>query len=302
MRFLPHGPNLPDELLEARDEGRVLFFCGAGVSRARAQLPDFLGLAKAVLQELHVLPDSPAFQLVERSEQSGAIAGVGGLVAADRVFGLLEREFASGDIASAVGKALMPAAGVDISAHRILLDLSRDTTGKVRIVTTNFDLLFEKAATKLPIFTPNNLPDLMRMAGFEGIVHLHGMFDPAYSRPAGGSLVLSSAEFGRAYLAEGWATDFIRGAINNYLIVFVGYAADDPPVQYLLEALNIHASSASPGLYAFQSGNDTDANALWRQRACAPSRIRHTIVTNGYGIPSRPGRHGHAIQAIGGRN
>ena len=60
MRFLHAGPVLPDELLVARDEGRVLFFCGAGVSRAKANLPGFLGLAKRVLSELRALPDSPA--------------------------------------------------------------------------------------------------------------------------------------------------------------------------------------------------------------------------------------------------
>jgi hypothetical protein len=52
---------------------------------------------------------------------------------------------------------------------------------------------------------------------------------PAYEKAVGGKLVLSSAEFGGAYLAEGWATDFIRAVIRRYFIVFVGYAADDPP-------------------------------------------------------------------------
>jgi hypothetical protein len=29
MRFLENGPNIPDELLLARDQDRVMFFCGA---------------------------------------------------------------------------------------------------------------------------------------------------------------------------------------------------------------------------------------------------------------------------------
>jgi hypothetical protein len=33
MRFLAAGPDFPDELLEARDAGNVVFFCGAGISR-----------------------------------------------------------------------------------------------------------------------------------------------------------------------------------------------------------------------------------------------------------------------------
>ena len=36
MRFFENGPAIPDELLHARDEGRVVFFCGAGVSQAKA--------------------------------------------------------------------------------------------------------------------------------------------------------------------------------------------------------------------------------------------------------------------------
>ena len=60
MRFLAGGPSIPEELLIARDEGRVVFFCGAGVSRARAGLSDFFGLAQRVIETLGVLTDSPA--------------------------------------------------------------------------------------------------------------------------------------------------------------------------------------------------------------------------------------------------
>ena len=52
-----NGPAIPDELLVASDKGQVLFFCGAGVSSAKAQLPGFLDLADRVLNELRALPD-----------------------------------------------------------------------------------------------------------------------------------------------------------------------------------------------------------------------------------------------------
>jgi hypothetical protein len=77
----------------------------------------------------------------------------------------------------------------------------------------------------------------MRDEEFEGIIHLHGRIDRKYTNSEGDGFVLSSAGFGRAYLAEGWATSFIRSIIDQYNRVFVGYAADDPPVHYLLEAL-----------------------------------------------------------------
>ena len=121
LRFLADGPSLPDELLVASDEGRVLFFCGAGVSCAKANLPNFLDLARRVMLELRVLPESPAQQLLNTAATLAAIDGVGGIIAADRIFGLLEREFAVADIERAVGAALKPDEGVDLSAHRTLL-------------------------------------------------------------------------------------------------------------------------------------------------------------------------------------
>jgi hypothetical protein len=268
VRFLENGPSLPDELLVARDEGQVLFFCGAGVSRAHAGLPGFLGLAERVLMELRALPDSPARKLVDIAAQleKEPIQGVGGILAADRIFGLLERDFALSDIEHAVGRVLRPQVGANLAAHRTLLELSRGQNGQVQLVTTNFDLLFESAAPKLPRWTPSQLPDLRRHERFHGIVHLHGMFDDSYSKPLGGNLVLSSSEFGRAYLAEGWATHFIREAIRRYLIVFVGYTADDPPVQYLLEALNRVAADPPRSLYAFQAGREDVAKVLWKQK------------------------------------
>ena len=265
MRFLADGPWLPDELLTTRDEGRVLFFCGAGVSRANAKLPDFFGLARSVLNKLRTLPDSPAHKLVDAWQKLTPIVGVGAMVAADRVFGLLEREFSISDIERAVGDALKPKGAVDLRAHRILLDLSRNVAGKVRLVTTNFDLLFEAAAPKVPVWTPARLPQFRTIEGFEGIIHLHGMFDAAYERPVGGSLVLSSAEFGRAYLAEGWATNFIRDLIQNYRIVFVGYAAETAGSVFT-QALNRSADANFSRLYAFQSGHPEEARALWAQK------------------------------------
>ena len=36
MRFAADGPDIPGNLLDARDDGEVVFFCGAGVSMAKA--------------------------------------------------------------------------------------------------------------------------------------------------------------------------------------------------------------------------------------------------------------------------
>lgn len=98
-----------------------------------------------------------------------------------------------------------------------------------------------------------------------GIIYLHGRATERYDGAEGGDFVLSSSEFGRAYLSDGWATAFIRDVLQRYVVVFVGYTADDPPVQYLLEALR-KTTGKIDNTYAFQSGNRDDAVARWRHK------------------------------------
>jgi hypothetical protein len=264
MRFLANGPSIPDDLLVARDAGDVIFFCGAGVSLHRARLPDFLKLGADVIDLLGAGDKSLARKLFRRIKELDPMNGVGGLIATDRIFSLLEREFEQRDIQKAVARAIKPADGPDLSAHRTLIDLSRGRDGTVRLVTTNFDLLFEAAAPELACSGPPALPD-PRSAGFGGIVHLHGRVDPDYLGAGDEEFIVSSADFGRAYLSDGWATRFMQSLLARFQIVFVGYGADDPPVQYLLEGLNLNAGNRSR-LFAFQPGSNTDDAALWEHR------------------------------------
>lgn len=47
MQFIANGPDIPDELLQAHEEGKVVFFCGAGISYP-AGLPGFGGLVDQI--------------------------------------------------------------------------------------------------------------------------------------------------------------------------------------------------------------------------------------------------------------
>lgn len=269
MRFLASGPSIPDQLLVTRDEGRAIFFCGAGVSRARAGLADFFGLANQVLDDLETGGQTPTRRLFEAAKRVETETGIGGLVPADRIFGLLEREFKARDIQESVAKALKPSESIDLSAHRTLLQLATAPDGRVRLVTTNFDLLFEAAKPELNSFSPPHIPDPRRPDDLVGITHLHGKVTPDYGGAADDGFVLSSSEFGHAYVSDGWATRFIASLLERYVVVFVGYTADDPPVQYLLEALNRDAGSSGT-LYAFQAGASADADSRWRHRGVEP--------------------------------
>lgn len=265
MQFIPNGPSIPDELLVARDAGDVIFFCGAGVSQHEAGLPNFEKLGRNVIELLGAAQDSPARSLLVKALEMGRMAGVGGLLATDRVFGLLEREFEVADVRAAVAEAITPEPNAGLGAHRTLLTLATSRAGVTRLVTTNFDLLFEACDPDLPCSGPPRLPDPRSDREFRGVVHLHGRVDADYRQPTDEEFIVSSADFGRAYLSDGWATRFIQSLLSRFQIVFVGYTAEDPPVQYLLEALNLEAGTRNR-LYAFQDGESEAATALWEHK------------------------------------
>ena len=248
MKFFADGPDIPDDLLIARDLGDVVFFCGAGVSLARANLPDFPGLLRQVIEGLGAAQNSPA-----RNEA----------LSVDRRFRLLEREFETSEVREAVAGRLVVDPLVDLTAHRTLLDLARSNTGVVRLVTTNFDSLFELADPTLAWSAPPRLPDPHNDTDFSGVVHIHGRSDAVNG--VAPELVLSSADFGRAYLSDGWATRFIRRLLERFQVVFVGYSAEDPPVQYLLEALDLPAGGRKK-LYTFENAENGDAIGLWEHK------------------------------------
>lgn len=269
MRFIANGPLIPDDLITAHDEGRVVLFCGSGISRARANLPDFMELAASVLDDIGSAPGSRARKVKEATEQAPKIDGIGALIAADTIFSQLEDEFPLDLIQHHVARALHKP-DADLAAHRMLLDLACGPDGRIRLVTTNFDRMFEACDPTIATHVAPDLPDPARADLFQGVIHLHGVVTADYEGAEcqvgqERGFVLSAADFGAAYLVHGWAAQFIQKLIAEYHIVFVGYSADDPPVRYLLEALGGNPAGVRR-LYAFQEGDDDHARALWRRK------------------------------------
>ncbi|KCZ56461.1 MULTISPECIES: SIR2 family protein [Hyphomonas] len=274
MRFLADGIDFPDELLRAHDEGRTVFFCGAGVSRAKAGLPDFAQLTEEVLDHLGAPPDNKARLFHTASGKIETDYGIKGLTTSDRVFGQLRRDFTDDLIGEAVANSLRPIEPVDFSAHRTVLKLATLQTGELRLITTNFDFLFEQAGgRRLKYATRSNLPHVEFNEADWGVVHLHGMVNSDYSGPENDGFVLSSAELGDAYLALGWARDFVRKILDRYVAVFLGYSADDPPIRYLLEGLQ-QSKGLKNKAYAFQSIPDDEAVAAWDEKGVTAITFR----------------------------
>lgn len=284
MRFLPNGPDIPEDLISSQEKGQTIFVCGAGVSRTIG-LPLFRVLVEGVYLQLG---EDWNLHIAEREGMTpgGALEGQ-----YDRVLRCLERRLAGSDLArnrgmrerirAAIRHVLAPPANPDLGNHLALLELSRDAEGRNRLLTTNFDTIFERAwfdnkNSAIASHAGAAMPQ-PKASGFSGVLHLHGRLADSRAELALGEtdLVLTSAEFGDAYLRSGWASRYVYDLVRAYTVVLVGYQADDPPMRYLLEALETDRERF-PDLqkvYAFAScapGDEYLTRELWRAKAVEP--------------------------------
>ncbi len=205
---------IPDELLEAQEQGKLVVFAGAGVSMGEpSNLPSFKGLA-AKIADSHPLAGE-----IDRYNA--------------RLDCFLGELFRRGvDVQKLCRSLIGNPASKPTELHRSLIDLfiKREC---VRIVTTNFDNHFrtvlEERGWKTDCYYAPALPLGHQ---FSGLVYLHGWIE----RPE--PLVLTDEDFGRAYLTEGWARAFLQRLFAEFTILFVGYSHNDIPVEYLARGMS----------------------------------------------------------------
>lgn len=136
MQFVDHGPNIPDELIDAHESGRLIFFCGSGISK-NAGMPNFKELTEEIYTSLgHSMKASERDAWCKNQY--------------DTTLQLLQRRLANGNnqIREEVLNILSKKAAseLDLSTHTALLDLSMNSEKRMRLVTTNFDRFFLFAA------------------------------------------------------------------------------------------------------------------------------------------------------------
>ena len=231
MQFVKNGPEVPERLLQAHEDGHVVFFCGAGISYP-AGLPGFAELTTQIYTELSVGPDAVQ-QAAIKAKQF------------DRAIGLLEEAVVGGrnTVRQNLVKILTPhfATPNATATHEALLTLSRNRDRRIRLVTTNFDRLFEKIIADQGLNILRDQAPLLPVPKnrWDSLVYLHGLLpdEPVHVQENLDDLVVSSGDFGRAYLTEGWAARFVGELFRNYTVCFVGYSIDDPVLRYMTDAL-----------------------------------------------------------------
>lgn len=229
-KFVKAGPVVPDELVQSLEDDRVVVFCGAGISMG-AGLPSYVGLVK------HCYNEFGETQPGKKDPE---------WLWPDRMLGGLEGKFGPTQVRKAVYDRLT-AEPTTLDMHKAILRLAklRGQTG-IRLVTTNFDTLFEQAKAEwqfgrdlhsgpvLPI--PRN----DKAASWRSVVYLHGRLEETGDN---NHLVLTSADFGRSYLTDAWAARFVAKLFSDFTVLFIGYSLNDPVLRYMTDAFAAENSS-----------------------------------------------------------
>lgn len=267
MQFVKNGPDIPERLLQAHEDGQVVFFCGAGISYP-AGLPGFGDLVKRVYANL----------AVQRDPEQQAAFNSGRF---DTAIGLLEEKIVGGR--KAVRKALAEILlKPDLSntaataTHEALLTLGKNREGRTRLVTTNFDRLFEEViASRALNIARFQAPLPVPKRRWDGLMYLHGLLSAEPSESELDRLVVSSGDFGLAYLTERWAARFLSELFLGYSVCFVGYSLNDPVLRYMMDALAADRllGESPPEMFAFGSflkGKEETCENEWRARNVTP--------------------------------
>lgn len=267
MQFIANGPEVPNDLLEAQEDGRVVFFCGAGVSQ-NADLPNFEGLTSQIFSKTELMSGSEK-ALFDKKEYDLALDSLefrlrNRLITREKLSEILEC------------KRLTKK---QKSLHDSIVKLSVNDQGSLKLITTNYDSIFNKVLKLNKIKTRDYVAPSLPLVNddlWDGLVYLHGKLpDSETDTTSLQNLILTSGDFGRAYLTDGWASKFLKDLFHRYIVCFVGYSLEDKIVRYIMDALSADRSlgNSNMPIYAFVGSNPKNyeqAGADWELKKVKP--------------------------------
>jgi hypothetical protein len=205
--------DIPEDLIQAARAGSLVVFVGAGASRdAPANLPDFRQLTSSIAAEATF-----DFEPTELESPDVLLGRIG-----DGGVDIHQRVRAHIDAPSSSPNAL----------HEAIVDLAL-ATGTPRVVTTNYDSHLTSVIEARSLEWATYMAPALPMGDdFEGIVYLHGNL-----RQEPRNLVVTDADFGRAYLRDAWAARFLERMFASFTVLFVGYSHGDIVMRYLARSL-----------------------------------------------------------------
>lgn len=203
---------IPEEVVSAHREGDLVLFVGAGASLdPPSNLPKFRELATRITREHD--PEAPAPTQGREDEHLDSLQREGVNVHL-RVQQIVRSEDSRPN-----------------DVHHAIVNLAM-TSPRMRIVTTNYDPHLSSCLPQDSDLDSFAAPNLPAGSNFSGIVYLHGD-----ARRDADDLVVTASDFGRAYLSEGWALDFVKQLFAGTTVLFIGYSHRDTVMRYLARGL-----------------------------------------------------------------
>ena len=105
-------------------------------------------------------------------------------------------------------------------------------------------------------------------------------------------LVLTTRDFGNAYLRHGWAAQFVVEMFREFTVLFIGYSLSDPVMRYLMDVFATESGEGRQFRSAFalvpydsgKSGEREQQGTLWEAKRVTP------VLYDAYHDPDRPHR------------
>lgn len=202
---------IPEEILSAQQDNRLVIFVGAGASTPPpSNLPTFKDLAIQIANgEFTLKKNEPIDYFLGRIEKNGK------------------------GVHRIAQKILSDNTSSPSELHKNIVSLFT-TPSAIRIITTNMDkhfttLITNQFGSSVDIYYNPALPSGYNVSG---LVYLHGSVEKDPS-----DMILTDENFGRAYIIDGRTSTFLKDLFKAYTAVFIGYSHEDIIMKYLARGL-----------------------------------------------------------------
>jgi hypothetical protein len=242
------GVEFPRALIEAHERGELVIFVGAGASMpSPSDLPSFAVLVETIRDQSCL------------ADVIGAVNGEVNFRPLDELLDQMATDHGV-DVHARIASLIDAPNSKPNPVHEAIARLAASSP-HMRIVTTNYDHHLQRSSDRV---MPEYLAPALPVGNdFEGIVYLHGRLGQDPSK-----LISTATDFGKAYLTDAWAAQFLDRMFASHPVLFIGYSHNDTIMKYLARGLGGRAKPR------YILTNEPDS-PLWKQLGVEPVHCSH---------------------------
>ena len=240
--------NIPPELIEQYLDHKCGFFVGAGLSQA-AGFPDWQGLLNGLIgkaEASHSLTPSQAEEYRNLAKDHSKF-----LMLAEEMKEVLDVEFKT---------YLEKTFGNDVIEPRLNHNLLVTLKYNNFIITTNYDLLIEKALvnnrllrTAYKYYEADSIQRQLYLREFF-LLKAHGD-----AKTAAGNIILTDKDYRKLLYSQPGYQSVLQSIFTMYSVIFIGCSLQDPELKLLLNYINAAFPEGGIPHYALMSEAATSA-------------------------------------------